>query len=167
MFRFVETSENTVAKRNFTRSVSLQFLRKHRPVLSGISKSVNPLKMKKYLLVLLLLAGFTALQASTPFPPSTLSGNPAITGFTISKEAKKILLNWSVNSNNTADRVEVEKSTDNKQFSLAALVWCSDKPTNDQYTFYEAANRSASFYRLKLIGKDGTISYSAVLPAVK
>jgi len=123
--------------------------------------------MKKYLFLLLLLAGFTAIQATIPFPPSTPSGNPAITGFTISKEAKKILLNWSVNSNNDADRVEVEKSTDNKQFSLAALIWCSDKSTNEQYAFYEAATRSASFYRLKLIGKDGTVSYSAVLPAVK
>ncbi|MBN8784639.1 MAG: hypothetical protein J0G98_16395 [Terrimonas ferruginea] len=93
----------------------------------------------------------------------TATDQPAIQSFTAARQSAKSQLSWSITENAKADRIEVEKSTDNRQFTLAAIVWCSENPTTDHYSFFEKADNDKVFYRLKLIRKDETVSYSNVL----
>lgn len=93
----------------------------------------------------------------------TTTDQPAIQSFTAARQSAKSQLSWSITENAKADRIEVEKSTDNRQFTLAAIVWCSENPTTDHYSFFEKAANDKVYYRLKLIRKDETVSYSNVL----
>ena len=76
----------------------------------------------------------------------------------------KVLLQWTVAENERDDRFEVERSTDGKNFRLAALVFTSEKTGNENYLFYENLNTTGKiYYRLKMYEKSGTIVYSKML----
>jgi hypothetical protein len=75
----------------------------------------------------------------------------------------KVLLQWMVKENETADQFIVEKSTDGKKFVVTALVFGSDKPETGNYQFYEKANTKRVAYRIKLINKNQEVEYSAVI----
>ncbi len=75
----------------------------------------------------------------------------------------KVVLNWVVDENETADLFEVEKSTDGVNFSLAALVFGTDKPAIDTYEFYEKAGNQKMMYRIKIVNKNKKAVYSAVV----
>jgi hypothetical protein len=105
--------------------------------------------------------------ASTP-NPFTISftgvGDPAkFVSLNGSIVKNKVILQWQITGNETADQFEVERSTDGKNFSMAALVFGTDKPETDQYQFYEKANPKKVLYRVKLISKDQKITYSSVI----
>lgn len=72
----------------------------------------------------------------------------------------KVVLQWEVSQNETADQFEVEKSNDGKNFSVAALVFGTDKPDTDSYMFYEKSTTKKLLYRIKIIDKKGKVSYS-------
>jgi hypothetical protein len=104
--------------------------------------------------------------------------NPAVKSIRLAKlvsfkgtvSSNKVLLQWAVNENETADQFEIQKSIDGKNFSLSALVFGTDKPETDFYQFYERVNRKKAYYRVKLINKDQQTEYSAVVeidPAMK
>ena len=76
---------------------------------------------------------------------------------------KKVILQWEVSENETADQSEVEKSTNGKTFVMAGLVFGTDKPETDTYQFYEKTNNKKVSYRIKLINKDKKIAYSSVV----
>ena len=75
----------------------------------------------------------------------------------------RVFLQWEVNENETADQFEVEKSTDGKNFTIAALVFGTDKPETGKYWFYEKANTRKFYYRIKMINKNRQSEYSAVI----
>ena len=75
----------------------------------------------------------------------------------------RIVLDWVVGENETADQFEVEKSTDGKNFSMAALVFGTDMPSTGNYQFYEKAGNHKVSYRIKLINKNKQAEYSAVV----
>ena len=75
----------------------------------------------------------------------------------------KVFLQWEVSENETADLFEIEKSTDGKYFTMAALVFGTDKPETGNYWFYEKANIKKFYYRIKAINKNKQIEYSAVI----
>jgi hypothetical protein len=77
--------------------------------------------------------------------------------------SKKVLLNWVVSENQTADKFEVEKSEDGIHFRLTALVFGTDKPDNCSYAFYEHATGKKVSYRIKVIGKNQEAIYSPVI----
>ena len=72
----------------------------------------------------------------------------------------KVLLNWTVSENENAEYFQVEKSTDGKNFIIAALVFGTDKSHTDNYQFYEKATNGKLLYRIKMISKEQTIEYS-------
>ena len=72
-------------------------------------------------------------------------------------------MNWEVGDNETADQFEVEKSTDGKNYIMAALVFGTDKSETDKYQFYEKAGSQRVLYRIKLINKDRKTEYSTVV----
>ena len=75
----------------------------------------------------------------------------------------RIILTWAIDNNQLANQVEVESSTDGKNFTMAALVFGTDKNDSDNYYFYEKAKKGKILYRLKVINKDGSVQYSAVV----
>ena len=75
----------------------------------------------------------------------------------------KVVLNWVVAENESADKFEVEKSTDGKTFTMAALIFGTDRPERDIYVFYEKASKKKVLYRIKIINKNLQAEYSAVI----
>lgn len=138
--------------------------------------------MIKYTLLLAILALRLFYQPSAaqtepapfaspaPLPVSTISIVPAkVVQFKGTVSNNKVILNWVVDENETADQFEVEKSTDGINFVMAALVFGTDKPATDNYEFYEKAGNQKVLYRIKLINKNKKTAYSPVVeinPAV-
>lgn len=97
-------------------------------------------------------------------PASTITIAPAkLISINGSISDHKVILNWVVNENETADKFEVEKSTDGKTFTLAALVFGSDSPEKYNYQFYEKAGKKKVLYRVKMINKNQQAEYSAII----
>ena len=100
----------------------------------------------------------------SPIAASTISIKSAkLINFRGSISNNKVFLYWTVAENQTADQFEVEKSTDGKNFTLAALVFGTDKPETDSYQFYEKAGNQKTLYRIKMINKNHKAEYSSVV----
>ena len=99
----------------------------------------------------------TTVTTSTTTPPAKLV---RIDG---SISNNKMILNWVVEKNETADMFEVEKSSDGKNFSMAALVFGTDKAETGIYQFFERAAKQRMFYRIKMIDKNGQGAYSDII----
>lgn len=125
---------------------------------------------KYYALIALLLLRIiyhpgNVKATSSPFTsPSPAAGTPAkLLNINASINNNKVFLNWVVSENETADQFEIEKSSDGKNFSLAALVFCSDKASTVIYQFHEKAEKKKILYRVKLINKNKETEYSPVV----
>ena len=75
----------------------------------------------------------------------------------------RVLLNWTLDKNQAVDQIEVERSKDGKNFIMAGLVFGTDQPDKADYMFYEKNKKNKLFYRLKVIHKDETVVYSAII----
>jgi hypothetical protein len=103
---------------------------------------------------------FTSHSSSPAFFEG-ISGDPAqIVSFTGHVAQNKIELNWTVNDNETADQFQVERSDDGKNYKMAALVFGTDKKLTDTYSFYEKVSKHSVLYRIKLINRNKSSSYS-------
>ena len=61
-------------------------------------------------------------------------------------------LQWTVANNEGIDRFEVERSTNGKDFTLAAIVFASETAGNEVYDFFEnTTNTGKLFYRIKVV----------------
>jgi hypothetical protein len=99
-----------------------------------------------------------------PITTSTISALPAkLVRIDGSISNNKMILNWAVEKNETADMFEVEKSSDGKNFSMAALVFGTDKAETGIYQFFERAAKQRMYYRIKLIDKNGQAAYSDIV----
>lgn len=98
----------------------------------------------------------------SPTPPPITSVPPAkVVTLNGNISNNKVLLNWVVNENESASHFEVEKSIDGKTFSMAALVFGTDKNQTDSYQFYEKASKKKLIYRIKIINKNQVVEYSS------
>lgn len=80
-----------------------------------------------------------------------------------SSSNEKIIINWLVEENQSANLFEVEKSNDGKKFKLAAIVFGTDKPATGNYQFYEKKSSRKTLYRIKVVNKNGETSYSGII----
>ena len=115
--------------------------------------------------MLVVSASSSILADSVKRPlPVSITINPAsfisVSG-TVSNN--KFILNWTVGNNQTADQFEIEKSTDGVTFTMAALVFGTDKDSDDSYQFYEKAVAKKTFYRIKVINKNKSVGYSKLI----
>ncbi|OSZ73722.1 hypothetical protein CAP36_17100 [Chitinophagaceae bacterium IBVUCB2] len=102
--------------------------------------------------------------ASPSYTSLTKAKNlPSLINFNGNITNNRVLLQWQVSENQAADQFEIEKSTDGKNFSLAALIFGTDKPETDNYWFYEKAKQSKFHYRVKMITKAKQTTYSSVI----
>ena len=109
-------------------------------------------------------ANIVPFASPLPVPSSTLSAPQAkLISFHGFITHKKVVLNWVVEQNETADQFEVEKSTDGKHFILAALVFGTDKTSTGNYQFYEKAGNQKVLYRIRIINKNHQSACSPVI----
>ncbi|MFC0774108.1 hypothetical protein [Terrimonas alba] len=119
------------------------------------------------LLICLVLSGYANAIIIAPFDSATTSfnidGDTRIKNLNCQVKNEKLVISWSTEENEKTNRFELEKSKDGKQFSLAAIVFGTDKKDTDNYMFYEKASKKKTFYRVKIIQNDGSVDYSAIV----
>ena len=99
---------------------------------------------------------------STPLP-IILSGPAKVVSIKGTINKNKIVLKWVVSENESAAQFEVEKSYNGKNFTMAALVFGTDKTDSDSYLFYEKRAKGKVQYRIKIVNKNQTIGYSSAV----
>jgi hypothetical protein len=77
--------------------------------------------------------------------------------------SNKITLNWNVSSNETGAFFEIQRSSNGSAWQPIAMLFTSEQSGMEQYHYANAAPQQTVQYRLKLVNKDGTFSYSNVL----
>ena len=118
---------------------------------------------------IIMLTNSNSLSAQNnvaPIAASSVSVSPltaVVNQLNCSIKNDRVLLNWIIDNNQLANQLEVESSTDGKNFAMAALVFGTDKKDSDNYFYYEKAKKGKIFYRLKIINKDNSVQYSAIV----
>jgi len=77
----------------------------------------------------------------------------------------RVFLDWTINNNQLVSQIEVESSTDGKNYAMAGLIFSTEKKGSDAYNFYEKAKSARIFYRLKIVQKDQEVRYSDIVSA--
>lgn len=110
-------------------------------------------------------SGLDPFTSPSSMPPATTNSFAPAKLISISGSIShhQVMLNWVVGENETADKFEIERSADGKIFTLAALVFGTDKPETDHYRFYERSGNKKILYRIKMINKNRQAEYSAVI----
>ncbi len=84
--------------------------------------------------------------------------------FTVKKEVTAAQISWETSSETNSDFFEVQRSSDAKSWQVLGKVFAqSDSRTANSY-FYTDSNplRSSNFYRLKMVDRDGSFTYSSM-----
>ena len=84
----------------------------------------------------------------------------SISEFHALKNMDRAILTWTIDKNVGASSVAVERSANNKDFTMVALVFCSEETGASNYNYTDRLKGKNYYYRLKLIAKDGTTTYS-------
>jgi hypothetical protein len=109
------------------------------------------------------IAPFAVSPVPLPAPAPAATAAARLLEFKGRINNNKVILNWVVEENETADLFEVEKSTDGVTFKMAALVFGTDKSATGNYEFYEKAGNQRVQYRIKLVNKNKKAEYSPVV----
>ncbi|HMO61100.1 MAG TPA: T9SS type A sorting domain-containing protein [Ferruginibacter sp.] len=110
--------------------------------------------MKKGITIIILFAATicTAFAGNTDFSISVAEQNNAA------------VISWTTAKKNKAIRYEVEKSTDGENYFYVTAVAATSKTyTVNDRNYTEGAN----YYRLKVIAKNGTVTYSKAISISK
>jgi hypothetical protein len=75
---------------------------------------------------------------------------------------EKVQLNWSINNSNNLDQIIIERKT-NIDFAEIGKVDPHLPSENNKYQFFDLNPGSQNLYRLKLVKKDNTFSYSNII----
>ena len=86
-----------------------------------------------------------------------------LTKFQGYKNGDNVSLQWTVATNEIVDRFEVERSTNGRDFSTAALVFGSEKSGDESYSYNETVSADIIYYRLKMYDKNHIAEYSKTL----
>lgn len=96
------------------------------------------------------------LKAGFPVPLKLLS-------FNATKVTGQTKLFWTTSNEINLNRYEIEKSTDNRKFVLIGNVTANNL-SNNNYSFTDAEILAGvSYYRLKIVDKDGRFTYSSTI----
>jgi hypothetical protein len=101
---------------------------------------------------------FVTINYSTPvvLPIKLLS-------FSLTSGASVVELTWKVDANETGNYFEVERSVDGKYFTTLGRVSAKNGAGVQEYSTTDIASNSAVYYRLKIVNKDQSVTYSRVL----
>jgi hypothetical protein len=95
--------------------------------------------------------------------PAASSSDVIVINFNASANKERIILNWTLDKNQAVDQIEVEKSKDEKKFVMAGLVFGTDQSDKADYLFYEKNKGTKFFYRLRIVNKDQSVTYSSIV----
>ncbi|MGN6532306.1 MAG: T9SS type A sorting domain-containing protein, partial [Ginsengibacter sp.] len=77
-----------------------------------------------------------------------------------------VQLDWKVQNEKAILQYEVEKSTDGVKFTKSATVAAANKGVGNYEWMDKGVNAGLYYYRIKTIGKDGGINYTAIVKVV-
>ena len=83
--------------------------------------------------------------------------------FTGSAQNNQHILNWTIAGSTPGDQFELESSTNNQSFTKASNYISASSGQSTYTSSVLATNTRTTYYRLKLRGSDGQISYSPVI----
>jgi hypothetical protein len=101
------------------------------------------------------------------FSFSLLWGDAEILEFRAEPEQNQITVTWKTGQEINVNIFQVEKSTNNKDFTLLAEV--EPRGNNSEYKIEDdtiSRTRSIYYYRLKIINSNGSIQTSESLPVI-
>ncbi len=101
------------------------------------------------------LAYFTLTDADNALPLRLVY-------FRASCQDKYALLEWATASEINVSHFEVEESTDGTRWNLLQSVAATNNATGSKYSFKDYSPKATALYRLKIVEKTGSSSYSAV-----
>lgn len=70
---------------------------------------------------------------------------------------------WSVAQNENGNRIDLEKSSDGKTFSTAAVILTTMKTGAESYQYNDATFERSTYYRLRIVNNNGGIEYSRTI----
>lgn len=85
-----------------------------------------------------------------------------LTFFNASLINKEVALVWKTTNENNVDGFIIEKSNDARNFKQFGFV-AAKNTANATYSCYDVLEAGVSYYRLKMIDKDGSFKYSSVV----
>lgn len=95
------------------------------------------------------------------FMPNTIILDVQLISFTGTQTKNGIQLNWAVESNELADRFELQKSVDGKNYTTIALVVATDTAGRQAYTYNVPSPENEKVtYRLRIFNRNGKVDYS-------
>jgi hypothetical protein len=84
--------------------------------------------------------------------------------FAGSTEDNKPQFSWSVGDNETGYLFELQRSSDGKNFQTSAIIFTTNNTGTENYSYKDSKELTgAVYYRLKIVNKDNTISYSKII----
>jgi hypothetical protein len=86
-----------------------------------------------------------------------------VLSFDAAKEGSSIKISWKVSDNETGDFFVVEKSADGKNFTAIETVQTNGMKGVSEYTSSDNASAGTTYYRLKIVNRDNSVSYSKVV----
>jgi len=90
-----------------------------------------------------------------------------LTNFQLKRDKSAILLNWQTTQEINSKEYELQKSIDGISFHTIATIQSNNQLTGSQYTFTDKTiTVSVNYYRLKMIDKDGSYTYSKTLKSI-
>ena len=87
-----------------------------------------------------------------------------VTSFSANATNNTVDLSWTADDNETGNYFEIEKSSGDNKFKTIAIVSNTKKGGTETYSYKDATDAGQySNYRLKIVNKDNTISYSKIV----
>src|SRR5207237_3720616 len=83
--------------------------------------------------------------------------------FTAVAEKLMTKLSWKIDENETGNYFEVEKSMDGKKFTSISKIYVQQGTGIKEYSWFDNSSPSEVYYRLKMVNKDLSATYSNVL----
>jgi hypothetical protein len=75
----------------------------------------------------------------------------------------KISLEWSLASNEMAGKIDIEESTDGKNFTATSSLSATGKTGTDTYQYSAFIESSRIYYRIRITEKSGVVTYSKII----
>jgi hypothetical protein len=86
-----------------------------------------------------------------------------LTQFSVEINSNTNVLTWRVENNKEVKYFEVLKSSDNENFNILTIVNASSLSVAAKYTYKDDKTNGTSYYKLKMIDKNGLINYSKTI----
>ena len=83
--------------------------------------------------------------------------------FNTDSEGSMTRISWKVDENETGNYFEIERSSDGKNFSSISKIYVQQGSGVKEYSTLDQSSSNDVYYRLKMVNKDLSVTYSKVL----